>query len=332
MLSILVDTSTWLDLAGERDGQTLVVPLRLFERWGHVRLLVPRLVVEEFDRNVPHAEKQATTSIRNRLRDLGRDLAGIGVEGTDDWVGMTHRVQMVSGAASQNFREIRAQLERGHRLESSSEEHERVVRRALDKQAPFHLNKNSVGDGLLVELYRTALGAGDPDDSFAFVTSNHKDFSVPGGDQRQPHPDLADLFDGARSRYCLGLAGLRQLMTDEFGEAFAGEVAEVESLLSYDEPRTYGEIVAAAEEYFDKVWYVRHLIHMEKEERGEISRPMSDDVRVRADAAAQRVVERYGAENLGPWDDWGWGFVNGQLATLRWVLGLDWDEEGVLDT
>jgi hypothetical protein len=37
VLSVLVDTSTWLDIAGRRDGQTLVVPLRLVDRWGELR-------------------------------------------------------------------------------------------------------------------------------------------------------------------------------------------------------------------------------------------------------------------------------------------------------
>jgi hypothetical protein len=41
---------------------------------------------------------------------------------------------------------------------------------------------------------------------------------------------------------------------------------------------------------------------------------------------ARRVIEeRYGADNVGPWDDWGWGFVHGKLSALRWVLGSDWD-------
>ncbi|WP_328304487.1 PIN domain-containing protein [Actinomycetospora sp. NBC_00405] len=331
MLSVLVDTSTWLDLAGSREGQLLLVPLRQFERWGELRLLVPALVMDEFDRNRPHAEERVTKSITDRVKILGRDLDDIGIERSQEWVGMTQRVQMVSGTTLKNFRETRELLERGYRLDPSAEEQQRVVRRALDKRAPFHLAKNSVADALLMELYRTATEHGEAGDSFVFVTSNHKDFSATGGDQRQPHPDLAELFDGTRSRYCLGVDGLRELMANEFGEAFAEEVAEVEFLQSDDESRTYGEIVAAAEEYFDKVWYIRHLIHLEQEERGEIE-PMNTEIRAGAEAAAQRVVERYGPENVGPWDDWHWGFVNGQLATLRWVLGTAWDDEGLLDT
>jgi len=37
------------------------------------------------------------------------------------------------------------------------------------------------------------------------------------------------------------------------------------------------------------------------------------------------IEDRYGPDNVGPWDDWEWGYVNGKLATLRWVLGSDCD-------
>ena len=45
--------------------------------------------------------------------------------------------------------------------------------------------------------------------------------------------------------------------------------------------------------------------------------------------SAQKVIEKYGEENLGPYSDFEWGMINGKLSALRWVLGEDWD---MLDT
>jgi hypothetical protein len=99
------------------------------------------------------------------------------------------------------------------------------------------------------------------------------------------------------------------------------------------------EILAAEEEFFDKVWYNRHMIWREKLENGamkivEKDATYSNDVIQRdiwegALKAAAKVEKRYGLDNLGPWDDFEWGMINGKLSALRWVTGDDWD---MLDT
>ena len=51
MLHLLVDTSTWLDLAKRRDGQRWIVAMRLLVHQGDLQLLVPNVVIDEFERN-----------------------------------------------------------------------------------------------------------------------------------------------------------------------------------------------------------------------------------------------------------------------------------------
>ena len=86
-------------------------------------------------------------------------------------------------------------------------EYARVVQRGLDKKAPFGSDKNSVADALLIELYSTQISQVDPGEVYCFVTSNYRDFSLPNGDRRQPHPDIAALFAGTQSRFYYGIEG-----------------------------------------------------------------------------------------------------------------------------
>jgi len=68
---------------------------------------------------------------------------------------------------------------------------------------------------------------------------------------------------------------------------------------------------------------VRSLI-LEEIQRGERD-PLPTDIAQRARESKKAIEDRYGPENLGPWDDWTWGYVNGKLAALWRVLGSEWD-------
>jgi hypothetical protein len=40
-----------------------------------------------------------------------------------------------------------------------------------------------------------------------------------------------------------------------------------------------------------------------------------------AERTARDKEGNYGPDELGPWDDFGWGMINGKLSALKWVLG-----------
>jgi hypothetical protein len=110
-----------------------------------------------------------------------------------------------------------------------------------------------------------------------------------------------------------------------------------------EEPRRLTEILEEIDLLFHQVWYNRHQVSREKIESGRMKiveketfpvknherRPIQRDVWEMAKKAAKRVEKQYGLENLGPWDDFEWGMINGKLSALRWVLGEEWD---MLDT
>jgi hypothetical protein len=165
-----------------------------------------------------------------------------------------------------------------------------------------------------------------PADTYAFVTSNHRDFSVPNGDHRHPHPDLAGLFDGDRSRYVYGPEGLHDLLLKEFEDWYTELQDEADGFLDWEEPRTLAQIVEAEQEFFDRVSYVRDHVHYDEDDPD-----TPDDLRVRVREWRDRMEAKYGRDSLheaiGPGHDpaWQYGYISGKLATLRWVLGSEWD-------
>src|SRR5680860_1158984 len=63
VLHLLVDTSTWLDLAKRRDGQRWIVAMRLLMHQGDLQLLVPDVVIDEFERNRDRVDTTMTTTV-----------------------------------------------------------------------------------------------------------------------------------------------------------------------------------------------------------------------------------------------------------------------------
>jgi hypothetical protein len=316
MLRLLIDTSVWLDLSTSRDGQKWIVPLRVLAFQKKLELLIPAVVIEEFDRNRPRLEAAVTTSIIDRLRQLRRELRDFaGDQNEHVWLEETRQhIPLVNAMAPQNFREIAELLRGGIKLVPAELEYARIVKRGLDKKAPFSSDKDSVADALLIELYTTQISQAEPGDVYCFVTSNHRDFSLPNGDRRQPHPDLANLFAGTQSRYCYGIDGLNDVLAEHLGDDFLEEQEEIDFIINAEEPRTLEEIVRAEQEFFDRVWYVRRVVHSET---GDVSYPDLED--------------KYGRDELwkpiGEGHDkaWEYGYISGKLAALRWVLGSEWD-------
>lgn len=327
MLRLFVDTSTWLDLSKRRDAQRWIVSLRVLIHHGEVELLTPDLVIEEFERNRERIEHSMTSSIKQRFKDMKRDLEDYGSSDMEDAAelvaDLARDVPLIGAMTTRNFDDVLALLRGGKAIEPTAREHEAVVSRGLEKRAPLHRQRNSVADALLIELYATASGEADlGTDPHAFVTSNSEDFSAAAGDKRTPHADIAALFEAEGSTYALGVDGLNGILLGHFGD-------EIEELFAdsdfVEEPRRLGEITDAEKELFDRIWYHRSLQHEYKlEDAADVDE--LERLRKIAGPGRRRVKGTYTEPGqLGPYTDFELGMLNGKLSALRWVLGSEWD-------
>jgi pyrimidine deaminase RibD-like protein len=90
------------------------------------------------------------------------------------------------------------------------------------------------------------------------------------------------------------------------------------------------DILRAYNEFWDKVWWNRYQVWLEKIRLGEVKLTKGQlPVLRQAKRAAKKLEVKYGKKNLG-WDDFEWGLLSGRMSALAWVMGAEWNES--LDT
>lgn len=341
MLKLLIDTCVWLDTAKDHRQQITLRYLDQLIDSGKVGLIVPRQVVDEFARNRDRIIKENTQSLSSVFKRVKDTVSRFGDEAHREATlaqlnDVDHRIATLSEAVIGSIEQIEALFEKAEVIETSDSIKLRVADRAIMCRAPFHKQRNSVGDAILIETFADAVSTRDPGDELAFVTHNTRDFSVQGGDIREPHLDIAELFLAKEVKYSTGLAQV----LNELEPALLEEVRfELEFV---DVPRRLSELLEAEREFELKVWYNRHWGRRIQIEEGKIklvtkeqwdrekekSGVIVDTIWDGALKAAKQVEDDFG-EGLGPWDDFEWGMINGKLSAVRWVMGYEWD---MLDT
>lgn len=341
---LLLDSSIWLDLAKDHRLLPVIDSLQYLVSSALVVLIVPDIVEAEFARNRDRVMDDARRGFATHLKRVKDAVVQFAEDdakrqATMDQINeLDHRIAMKSEGVSESVAKIEQLMAAGRKVTASEAAILKAAQRGMAKMAPFHLAKNSMADAVLIEIYAELLAAKHPADEMVFVTSNYRDFSQHNGDQRKPHADLEALFDeDARSFYMTSPVEFvnwihPDLLEDlQFERSFANE------------PRRLSEILEAEQLLFKQVWYNRHwnLRVAIEEGRHKVvpkeqysTKPYKNDetldtVWAGALAAAKRTEEEVGLENLGPWDDFEWGMINGKLSALRWILGDEWD---MLDT
>ena len=344
MFKILVDTCVWLDLAKDPRQLPLLAVVEEMVKAGMVTLIVPRLVLDEFRRHRERIARESCKSLSTHFRLVKDAVNKIGGDKKKMQVVLSHlddvdhKIPIVGGMADEALERIEKLLSGSDIIEPSDTVMLRATRRAIEKKAPFHHGKNAMADAIIIETYAECVGDKQASNvRFAFVTHNKNDFSIENGNHKLPHPDFAGLFSRIKSLYFVNLLEILRRIEP----SLVSDIMFEDSWMQ--EPRGLTEILGAMDLLFHQVWYNRHqnmLFHIEEGaikvvEKESYPHPAGAPQTVRRDIlkaakrAARDVERRYGKKNLGPWDDFEWGMINGKLSALRWVLGDEWD---MLDT
>jgi hypothetical protein len=335
---MLVDTCVWLDLAKDpKQLKNLQIVEELIHA-GKVELIIPRLVLEEFGRNknrVIEDFRRNVSSTLSRAREVvvlqsDRRRVRSALRVLND---VDYKIPQPKDAATNVLNRVEALLNKTTAVETTDDIKMRALDRAMKKQAPFHRDKNSIGDALLIEIFASIVQAKSPTkDRFAFVTHNYKDFSLVGGNQKLPHPDIANLFSARKSRYFIQLGEALSLVKSHITQGWLFEPYE-------QQIRSVSDITDATDELITKIWYDRHQVSRQKIASGkekivdklpDVPWPKRKNLIQRniwegALRSAAKVERRFGKDNLGPWSKFEWGMMNGKVSALRWVLGDEWD-------
>ncbi len=342
MFRFLVDTCVWLDIAKDPELRPLLGVMEKLMQMRAVSLILPRTVVDEFQRHKKRVAEHSCRSFTGAFKKTKEAVSKFDDSRRKEALlqhlnDLDHRILLLGESAVEAIARIERLMGKATIIELTDSIKLRAAQRALEGKAPFHEHKNQIGDAIILETYADCLREKNAKGTrFVFVTHNKHDFSKPDGDERVPHPDIAALFSRIKSLYFISLK-------EALSRVNPGLLRDITAEEEWtEEPRKLSEILDAADEFFDKVWYGRHGLFVQEVETGEVRVVEKDDYPGRYDPklvprdiwegarkAARRVEKKYGVENLGPWDDFEWGMLNGKLSALRWVLGDEWD---MLDT
>lgn len=345
MFNVLIDTCVWLDMAQDPKQTPLLLVVESMVQQKMLRLVVPTVIVDEFKRNRARVLQASARSLKGHVAQVKEAIKRVDgnarrkkalLAQLDD---LNHRAPILGGGAETTLSRIEKLLIVEPVIEPSDAAKLKAAERALEKRAPcHHENKNSMGDSLVLEAYFETVQGGTRGERFAFVSHNRSDFSLPNGNQKLPHPDIAGGFSRIKSLYFINLAECLRRIDPSL-------VSELVWEQSWDmEPRGLQDLLKAEDLLFHQVWFNRHMNLRWKIEHGKVkvvnhanweklgrnnSKYIIESVWEGAQNAAKKTLRKYGKENFGPWDDFEWGMLNGKLSAIRWMLGGEWD---MLDT
>ena len=341
MVKLLIDSCVWLDIAKTSKGEEILNLLSEFIDRNEAIIILPEIIISEFDRNKERIVADAGKSLSSHFKKVKEMVAEHADQDSKQHIltqlnDIDKKIPTFGENAFQSIIRIAEIMKNAEIIDVSDEIKLSATQRAIDKKAPFHLSKNSIGDAIIIESYNYYKIQNTAQEfNLMFITHNVNDFSLKNGNQKLPHEDLADIFDTSKSQYFINLPEALNSINPDL-------VDEIEYENDWDfEFRSFSEILEIEKELEQKIWYNRHKYRENLIKTGKIKLIDRNEFDIKTSQgnivkdiwegaleSAKKVEDIYGKENLS-FDDFNWGMINGKLSALRWVIGDDWDN---LDT
>jgi len=334
---LLIDTCVWLDLAKSVKNEKLISLLEEFLQNGEIELIVPEIVIDEFSRNKERIIIDAGKSMSSHFKTVKNLVEEHSDKDFKETIltqlnNIDKKIPILGESVSSSISRIEKLLNESEILEVTNDIKLSATQRAIEKLAPFHNSKNSIGDSIIIEtLNEYKIKNSVQEFAIIFITHNTNDFSVKTGNKKDSHEDFATIFDSKKCQYYINLPealnSINPMLVEEFDFTNNWEF----------EFREWSEILEAEEELCLKIWYNRHKFSEHQIETGKIKiikreefdiknsqTTIVDDIWEGALKSAKKVEDKFSEDELY-FDDFEWGMINGKLSALRWVTGDDWD-------
>ena len=259
MFYIFLDTCVFLDISTKKSDIPLVSALEELVSSDVVTLVVPDLVIAEYERNKEDVANKTTKRLSQEFKQIKAVVSEFASENQastlevlDD---INARLPLLTDANYVTINRVEKLIDSANKISISERSKIAAVQRALDNKAPFHINKNSVADAVIIEQFSEFSDSLPINtDSCFFVTHNHKDFS--SKDHRKPHVDFESIFDSPNIQYFNNLVSVINLIDEDI-------LSEIEFHHDFtEETRGLRDILNEMDELVDKVWYNRHQNRM----------------------------------------------------------------------
>jgi hypothetical protein len=177
MLNLLIDTCVWLDIAKDPEQQKTLRVIDELIDMEEVRLLLPETVITEFNNNKERIIKESNQSLSSVIKRAKAMVEKLGANDTKKLVlgqldDVNYKIPNLGHTSINIIGNIEKLFKKATVLTATEGIKLKAVERAVDKRAPFHRNKNSFNDAILMETYGSFVNENKSGNQCAFVTHN----------------------------------------------------------------------------------------------------------------------------------------------------------------